>query len=81
MLKKPESAKVVNHGMVNIPSSIRKKLKLKDGDRVWIELNEDGIIQLTPIKDIEEIRKKSYTTEEMMEEMERSKSIELELEK
>ena len=73
--------KIVNHGMVNIPAQIRKTLKLHDGDKVWVEINDDGSIKLIPIKTIEEIRKNSYTSQEMKEEMEQSKKIELELEK
>jgi AbrB family looped-hinge helix DNA binding protein len=65
------TAKIVNHGMINIPAAIRKKLQLKDGDKVWVELNDDGIIQLIPIKSIEEIQNKSYSPQEMLEEMEK----------
>jgi len=73
--------KIVNHGMVNIPAQIRKTLNLNDGDKVWVEIDDDGSIKLIPIKTIEEIRKNSYTSQEMKEEMEQSRKIELELEK
>lgn len=76
-----DSAKIMNHGMINIPASIRKSLNLKDGDRVWVELGNDGSIRLIPIRSIEELRKDSYTSEEMIEEMEQSRKIELALEK
>ena len=76
-----DSAKIVNHGMINIPASIRKALNLKDGDKVWVELGIDGTIHLIPIRPLEELRKESYTVEEMIEEMDQSRKIELELEK
>lgn len=76
-----DSAKIVNHGMINIPASIRKTLNLKDGDKVWVELGIDGTIRLIPIRPIEELRKESYTVEEMIEEMKQSRKIELGLEK
>jgi AbrB family looped-hinge helix DNA binding protein len=76
-----DNAKIVNHGMINIPAAIRKKLQLKDGDKVWVELNDEGIIQIIPIKSIEEIRKNSYSSQEMLDEMEKFRQQELEREK
>ena len=73
--------KVVNHGMINIPAQIRKKYKLKDGDEVLVMDEGDGYIKIIILDSIESIREKSFTAEEIMEEIKKVRDTELELEK
>ncbi len=81
-LEKPSDAKAVtitNHGMITIPSGFRKRFKLKDGDKIFI-FEDEGSLKLIPIRPIEELRKGSYTTEQMLKSIEESKKEELEQE-
>jgi len=74
--------KITNHGMIIIPSHIRKKYGLKDGDRVLIvDDEEDGFIKIYPIVPIEKIRENSFTTEEMLNQLKQDRKEELEREK
>jgi AbrB family looped-hinge helix DNA binding protein len=73
--------KIVNHGMINIPAQIRKKYRLKDGDEVLVMDEDDGYIKLVILESIESIREKSFTAEEIMEELNKARDMELELEK
>ena len=73
--------KIVNHGMINIPAQIRKKYRLKDGDEVLVMDEDDGYIKLVILESIESIREKSFTAEEIMEELKKARDMELELEK
>ena len=74
-----QTVKVTNRGMVSIPAVIRKKFKIKDGDRVLFIEEEDGL-KLHIIKPLEELQKDSFTTEKMLKLMEKSHKEELELE-
>jgi len=74
-----KSAKITNRGMVSIPAALRKKYNIQDGDRVVFIEEEDGL-KMHVIQPLEELRKNSFTTEEMMEEMKKSRKEELELE-
>lgn len=71
----------MNHGMVNIPARIRKKYGLKDGDEVLIVDEGEGCIKIMIVESIESIREKSFTAEEIMEDLKKSRKVELELEK
>lgn len=74
-----KSAEVTNRGMVNIPVALRKKYRIRDGDRIVFIEEEDGI-KMHVIQLLEDLRKNSFTTEEMLEEMRKSRKEELELE-
>ncbi len=81
-LEKTFDAKAVtitNRGMITIPSGFRKRFKLKDGDKIFI-YEDEGTLRLIPIRPIEELRKGSYTAEEMLKSIEESKKEELEQE-
>ncbi|MHA1273439.1 MAG: AbrB/MazE/SpoVT family DNA-binding domain-containing protein [Promethearchaeota archaeon] len=68
--------KVTNNGMITIPSYLRKKYNIKDGDKVFI-FEDEGILKIIPIKSSEELRKNSYTVEEMKKIMEETKREEI----
>ena len=74
-----QTVKVTNRGMVSIPAAIRKKYKIKDGDRILFIEEEDGL-KLHIIKTLEELQKNSYTTEEMIKLMEKTHKEDLEME-
>ncbi len=56
--------KVTNNGMITIPAFYRKKYNLKDGDKVFV-LEDEGVLRIIPIRDEVELRKESYSSEEM----------------
>jgi AbrB family looped-hinge helix DNA binding protein len=60
-----KKVKVTNHGMICIPSILREKYKLKDGDYVTFIEDEYGM-RIIPIVPIEELRKESKITLEEM---------------
>ncbi|MGQ4875849.1 MAG: AbrB/MazE/SpoVT family DNA-binding domain-containing protein [Promethearchaeia archaeon] len=68
--------KVTNNGMITIPAYLRKKYNIKDGDKVFI-FEDEGILKIIPIKNSEELRKNSYTVEEMKKIMEETKREEI----
>ena len=74
-----KSAKITNRGMVSIPAVLRKKYHIRDGDRIVFIEEEDGL-KLHLIQPLEILRKNSFTTEEMLEEMRKSRKEELERE-
>ncbi len=67
---------ITNQGMITIPAAFRKIHNLKDGDKVLI-LEDEGTLKMIPLKELEEIRKNSYTSETMLNQMEKSKRMEL----
>ena len=71
---------ITNRGMITIPAAFRKNFNLKDGDKVLI-IEDEGTLKIIPIKDPESLRINSYDTEEMKEEMNKSRKEELEREK
>ena len=71
--------KVTNNGMITIPAYFRRKFGIKDGNRVMI-VEDEGQIRLILIKNIEEIRKDSFTAESILKQLENSRKFELELE-
>jgi len=55
MVTMNETATVTSKSMVTIPSRIRRKYGIKDGDKVeFVEL--DGSILLIPLKSLKELR-------------------------
>ncbi len=74
-----KSVTITNRGMITIPSKFRKRYNLKDGNKVFI-IEDEGSLKIIPIKSEEELRKDSYTAEEMLKSMEESKREELEQE-
>ena len=54
-MKLEKTVKITNRGMITIPSRIRKKFNLKDGDEVVVT-EDEGIIKIIPILEIEKIR-------------------------
>ncbi|NMC05198.1 MAG: AbrB/MazE/SpoVT family DNA-binding domain-containing protein [Candidatus Lokiarchaeota archaeon] len=78
-IEKP--VKVTNHGMISIPAEIRKKYGIKDGDRVYVIEDENGI-RVIPIMDMSVLREKVHmTTARMLDFMEKARKRELEIEK
>jgi AbrB family looped-hinge helix DNA binding protein len=67
---------ITNQGMITIPSAFRKIHNLKDGDKVLI-VEDEGTLKMIPLKKLEEIRKDSYTSETILNQIEKSKRIEL----
>ncbi|RMG32673.1 MAG: AbrB/MazE/SpoVT family DNA-binding domain-containing protein [Methanobacteriota archaeon] len=43
-------AKISSKGQLTIPKKIRTRLKLKAGDRIKFTINEDGRIEITPVR-------------------------------
>ncbi len=74
-----KSVTITNNGMITIPAALRKKHNLKDGDKVLV-LEDEGNLKIIPIIPIEELRKDSYTSEEMQAQMEKSRKEEIERE-
>ncbi len=74
-----KSVTITNNGMITIPAALRKKYNLKDGDKVLV-LEDEGNLKIIPIIPIEELRKDSYTSEEMQAQMEKSRKEEIERE-
>lgn len=48
------SSKVMKNGMINLPSELRRKLKISSGDTIIFHETEDGFL-LVPKKDIFEL--------------------------
>jgi bifunctional DNA-binding transcriptional regulator/antitoxin component of YhaV-PrlF toxin-antitoxin module len=62
--------------MVKIPAAFRKSYGLKDGDKVLI-IEDEGTLKIIPLKDTDELKRKSYTAKEMLDQMKKSKIEEL----
>lgn len=76
-----KKVKVTNHGMICIPSSLREKYEIKDGDYVTILEDEYGM-RIIPLVPLEELRKQGHITlEEMKKIIQQSHFEDLELEK
>jgi len=73
---KEKKVTITNRGMVTIPAAFRKSYGLKDGDKVLI-IEDEGTLKIIPLKDENELKKKSYNTQEMLEQMKKSKLEEL----
>jgi len=67
---------ITNQGMITIPAAFRKIYKLKDGDKVLI-VEDEGRLKMIPLKEIDEIRKDSYSSETMINQIEKSKRKEV----
>lgn len=74
-----KTVKVTNRGMICIPASLRKKYNIKDGDRISIIEDENGM-RIIPIEDIDSLRRRSISAKKMLKIMEEAKKEELELE-
>ena len=77
IIEKPVT--ITNNGMITIPAALRKKYNLKDGDKVLI-IEDEGCLRIIRLSTDEEIRKNSYTFEEMQAQMEKSRKEEIERE-
>ncbi len=75
-----KSVKIINHGMINIPATMRKKFGWKDGDNVMLVVDEEGFIRVYPIESIEQIRARSFTSQEMIDQLKRTRQEDLERE-
>ena len=73
---KEKTVTITNQGMVTIPSALRKVYGLKDGDKVLI-IEDEGTLKIIPLKDEQELRKDSYSTEEILKQMKESKKEEI----
>ena len=67
---------ITNKGMISIPAAFRKSYGLKDGDKVLI-IEDEGMLKIIPLKDIDDLKRKSYTSKEMLDQMKKSKIEEL----
>lgn len=67
---------ITNKGMITIPAAFRKSYSLKDGDKVLI-VEDEGTLKIIPLKDIDELKKNSYNSKEMLDQMKKSKREEL----
>jgi len=67
---------ITNQGMITIPAILRKMHNLKDGDKILI-IEDEGTLKLIPLKELEEIKKDSYNTKEMLDQMEKAKKAEI----
>ena len=67
---------ITNKGMISIPAAFRKSYGLKDGDKVLI-IEDEGTLKIIPLKDFDELKRKSYNTKEMLDQMKKSKIEEL----
>lgn len=76
----PKIVKVTNKGMITIPSDYRKKYHIRDGDKIAV-LDDDEGLRLVQVKSIEEIRENSVFADKLLEIMHHAKKTELELEK
>ena len=45
--------KMINKGMITIPSSLRKKFNFSNGSEFFVDYEENGIIHLIPVVDVE----------------------------
>lgn len=73
--------KITNNGMISIPASIRKKYNLQDGDKVLIIDDEADSIKIFLVENVEELRKRSFTTEEYRKIYNQSRKEDIEQEK
>ncbi|HEY0089686.1 MAG TPA: AbrB/MazE/SpoVT family DNA-binding domain-containing protein [Candidatus Lokiarchaeia archaeon] len=73
--------KITNNGMISIPASIRKKYNLQDGDKVLIIDDETDSIKIFLVENVEELRKRSFTTEEFRKIYNQSRKEDIEQEK
>ena len=73
---KEKTVTITSQGMITIPSALRKIYGLKDGDKVLF-IEDEGALKIIPLKDEQELRKNSYSTEEMLNQMQESKKDEI----
>ena len=45
-----ETAKVTSKGQITIPSKLRKRLRLRPGDRVRFEWSDDGSLRMSALR-------------------------------
>ncbi len=62
----PNMVTVTNRGMLTIPAKIRKKLNIKDGNKIFVS-EKDGYIILKPIIDFTKEKNKIFDYEEMVD--------------
>ncbi len=72
--------KVTNNGMITIPAVFRRKYNLNDGDKVLV-LEDEGVLKIIPIRSDKELRKNSYSREDMKDLSKKIKQEELKREK
>jgi len=49
--------RIRRRGTLTIPSEIRRKVGIKEGDVVEVELTKEGVIELRKVKDLDSVRK------------------------
>ena len=69
----PKTVTVTNRGMLTIPAKIRKKLNIKDGNKIFVS-EKNGYIILKPIIDFTEEKNKIFDYEEMVDLIKRKES-------
>jgi len=67
---------ITNKGMITIPAAFRKRYNLTDGDKILI-IEDEGTLKIIPLKNEDELKKDSYSTKEMLQQMKASKAEEL----
>jgi AbrB family looped-hinge helix DNA binding protein len=73
--------KVTNKGMISIPSELRKKHNIMDGQYLIVSEDDEGNIILTPLKSIEEIRKNAPSIDEFKKIYAQSREEDMRLER
>ncbi len=71
---------ITSRGMITIPLSLRKKFNLKAGMQIAI-IEDEGKLSLIPLVDIEQIRDTFPTLAETSKLLDKSRKVELELER
>lgn len=71
---------ITNNGMICIPAAYRKLYDLNDGDKILV-VEDEGALKLIPIKDLDELRKNSYSSKDIIEHIRQRKKEEIEREK
>lgn len=69
----PNMVTVTNRGMLTIPAKIRKKLNIKDGNKILVS-EKNGYIILKPIIDFTKEKNKIFDYEEMVDLMKKRES-------
>lgn len=67
---------ITNQGMITIPAAFRKRYNLTDGDKILI-IEDEGTLKIIPLKNEDDLKKESYSTKEMLQQMKASKAEEL----
>ncbi len=73
--------KVMKKGMISIPSEIRKKHNIIDGQYIIVSEDDSGTLKLEPVESIDALRKRAITVAEFKKVLVESRKEDMELEK